>query len=411
MTDGCSLAAQIEVLWAEEGMGVARIARYLGIGKNKVRYHLRDRHVRHQDPITHRWTGPRPPKTSARRRGRPQAATTGVALNSLVALGGEARTPEWLTGSGLTSQTLEHVQRRLVTLGYVEPTGAPNRWHRSWRVTDAGRAATCAPDNRPLDHEQLKRQVETARVEGTSDLATAAELGISCRLVRKLAGRRDEPRAQGCTPCPACDRPVFRRDFQGLCRECAQRRVPVSVALLSTSARAVSVSVQLAATAERSVPVRVALTACVCAVCLAVGSSFSHGVPNADTCASKTAIACHVCGVTRGAQVMMRVPATLEEQRRTQCRAWLCPTCWEMWLAAGGTVRRAVGIRVRELGAPTIRVARQAARAAAQMERRSCARCGVEFRPLWISKPQLYCSATCRRASKQPLPERELVAA
>jgi hypothetical protein len=131
------------------------------------------------------------------------------------------------------------VERRL-GCAYQRQPAKPSPSKTSPRPTAKPRTAD------RLDQAAVRAEIETRRQANQSDLATAAALGISCRLVRNIAGRRAASHASECSPCPGCGRPIFRADCIGLCAQCAQRQVPAQTCLATLQA-------------ERVVPVMAAL--------------------------------------------------------------------------------------------------------------------------------------------------------
>jgi hypothetical protein len=113
--------------------------------------------------------------------------------------------------------------------------------------------ASARPRHRPAGPDALDRVsvlaiITERRATGQTDLAIALSLRISAKSVRDIAGPRngrDHSRAAGCTPCPHCDRPIFKAKARGVCSACAQRPMPASVTLVTTGQRVIPASVAL----------------------------------------------------------------------------------------------------------------------------------------------------------------------
>jgi len=227
MADGCTLRAQIEVLWVE-GLTQRKIAAFLGVSTTLVARYLGKRYGA--------TTGHAQPTPTTRHPGRhdftPLGAPSRQALIALAELDGSALRIEWLRHSGLTSPVLQRVTQGLAGR-YVEAHGEPLSRARTWHLTELGwrevRGERVVPDL--PSQETLRAEIAEARANGKSDHSLALKCGVSTRLIRKLAGARSASKRPDCTPCVGCSKPIFAKNFQGLCRDCRQHSVPLRASL------------------------------------------------------------------------------------------------------------------------------------------------------------------------------------
>jgi len=359
MTGGCTLQAQVEVLWVE-GLTQRKIARFLGIAPKQVARYLGVR-----------WANPHGPTPStSRNAGRtdftPLGEASRTALSVLADLGGASRRPEWRRASGLPKATFQAATITL-TRRCVEVCGAPYDPARTWRLTEVGwkiaRGEYDVADQ--TDHAALQTDLLAARANGVSDRQVALRWGVSTRLLRKLSGARGEshPRPQpDCSPCVACSKPIFARDYRGLCRDCRQHHVPLGATFMQR--------------AQVSVPVRASLAVPI-EVARRIGRDFE--VPTTWQWLTLTPDSPGVNWTCHHAQLDL-CPA-LPPPPKT------CENC---------------GVQFNTPQFPWQRYCTPTCRSKPPIETKICAECGDEFTPHWRRKDQRFCTNACRvRAARQ----------